>query len=477
MYKYLVRIFTLMTIADLKANYSRKEHGVSHHNDKYKMMVKYYPANYEPHNNFLYAFLCFVYDGEQKIEEIKKKMCKLFISSTKQVIVGEEDIKEYYLIALRKGLIQDNQGKIKLTEEGTKLVEISYHHNLYTSHYMRIFLSEKTVMLGTALFLIIISLLKIFTGMQLGSQAMLSEGFENFTDLFKIGIVGLIGLKLKKDKIASIIIIFLMMFTGVTLVWSGIESLINLSPIFPTVESYIIGFVSIALNAGLAFLKSMVGRTSGNLSLLSDSKDSILNVRISAGVLIGFTFALFGIYFIDSVIGIIIAIFVFKEGIEFLKEILVKDENFDITTIKVFADSIYDNRLTAYILGSIRRKNLTIKELVFNFEEGLALGRYYYEGFADFFYANLGGKTAEKYINKLINGNYIEIINNGLFLTKKGLKAFYRAKAKEFQGRSQSIRIRSKFKLSDVYCAIVIIIFLLLIIFSSQINLWLNNLW
>ena len=386
-------------------------------------------------------------------------------------------IKEYYLIALRQGLIKDDNDVIKLTKEGKKLVEVSYHHNLYTSHYLRIFLSEKTVMLGTALFLIILSLLKIFTGLQLGSQAMLTEGFENSTDLIKIGIVGLIGIQLKKDKIASIIIICLMMFTGMTLVWSGIEALIFLSPITPTVESYIIGITSIALNAGLAMLKSMVGRASGNLSLLSDSKDSLLNVRISVGVLIGFTFALFNIYFVDAIIGIIIAIFVFKEGIEVLREILAKDEKFDITAIKVFADTIYNNRLTAYILGNIRRQNLTIKELVDNFEAGLALGRQYYEGFADFFYTNLGATTAKKYITELISGDYIEIVDNKLFLTKKGLKAFYQAKTKEFRGRSQSISIRSKFKIKDVYCIIVFVLILMLIIFGPQINQWLNNLW
>ena len=466
-----------MTIAELKANYSRKKHGISHRDDNYKLMVKYYPANYEPHNNFLYAFLCFVYDGVETMEEIKKKMCTLFISSTSQVVIGEEDVKEYYLIAIRQGLIKDKGELIKLTKEGKKLVEISYYHNLYTSHYMRIFLSEKTVMLGTAVFLIIISLLKILVGLQLGSQAMLTEGYENLTDLVKIGIIGLIGIHLKKDKLASIIIICLMMFTGVTLVWSGIEALIFLSPIVPTVESYIIGIVSIALNAGLAFLKSMVGRTSGNLSLLSDSKDSLLNVRISVGVLIGFTFAVFHIYFVDALIGIIIAIFVFKEGIEILREILAKDKEFDITSIKVFADSIYDNRLTAYILGNIRREKLTVQQLVDNFEEGLAVGRQYYEGFADFFYANLGAKTAIKYITELINGEYIEIINDELFLTKKGLKAFYRAKAKEFRGRSQSISSRSKFKLHDLYCVIVIILLLMLIIFGPQINLWISSLW
>ena len=81
-----------------------------------------------------------------------------------------------------------------------------------------------------------------------------------------------------------------------------------------------------------------------------------------------------------------------------------------------------------------------------------------------------------KYITKLLNGKYIEEINDELFLTNKGLKAFYSSKAKEFRGRSQSISVKSKFKLRNVYCIIVIIILLLLVIFGPQINLWISNL-
>lgn len=103
------------------------------------------------------------------------------------------------------------------------------------------------------------------------------------------------------------------------------------------------------------FLKGMVGRTSGNLPFLSDSKDSALNVKLSAGVLIGLTFAIFRYYFVDALVGIIISILVFKEGLEILYELTKKEEDFDITSIKVYADNVYDNRLTGYILGSIRR--------------------------------------------------------------------------------------------------------------------------
>ncbi|MEJ2294689.1 MAG: cation transporter, partial [Candidatus Lokiarchaeota archaeon] len=351
-----------MPFAELKSNYTRKTHGMSHRSDEYKLMAKHYPGRHEPHDSFLYAFLCLLYERIDRIEEVKKRMRPLFIAATKQVLVTDEDVDEYFIVAKKEHLItiRDN-GSIELTNEGKRLVEISYYHNLYTTHYMRILFSQKTVIITTAIVLIILSALKIFAGLQLGSDAMLSSGFENLTDLIKIGIIVILSFKLKKDKLASIIIIGMMLFTGLTLIWSGIESLLNPTPILPTIQAYIIGIVSIVLNTGLLFLKGMVGRISGNLSLLSDSKDAALNIRISVGVLIGLIFAIFKIYFVDALVGIIIAILVFIDGIAIIRELITKEEDFDITSIKVFADNVYQTRLTAYIVGSIRRENLTLE--------------------------------------------------------------------------------------------------------------------
>ena len=101
-------------------------------------------------------------------------------------------------------------GIIALTEKGKKLAESCYFTNVHTSYWMRKFFSQKTVMYATAIFLIILSTLKIITGLQFASQGMITEGFENLTDLIKIGIIGILSLKLKKDRLASLIIISLM---------------------------------------------------------------------------------------------------------------------------------------------------------------------------------------------------------------------------------------------------------------------------
>jgi hypothetical protein len=219
----------------------------------------------------------------------------------------------------------------------------------------------------------------------------------------------------------------------------------------------------------------MVGRISGNISLLSDSKDAQLNMRISGGVLIGLTFAIFKIYFVDALVGIIIAILVFIDGIAIIRELLVKEEDFDITSIKVYADNLYHTRLTSYILGSIRRENLTMEQLLSNFEIGLAAGRLYYEGFADFFYTELGPNIAKKHLHQLLEGKYIEQTNKTLFLTQKGLKAFYKTKEKEFRQRAQNIASGRRITLKTMACFLFLVGFILIIIFAPQINQWLNS--
>ncbi|TFG27140.1 MAG: hypothetical protein EU532_08175, partial [Promethearchaeota archaeon] len=335
--------------------------------------------------------------------------------------------------------------------------------------------NEKTILITTAIFLIILSSLKLIVGLQLASQGMINEGIENLTDLIKIALIYLIGFRLKKDKLASVIIILLMMLTGLILIWSGIEALLNPRPIIPTVQAYMICFVSIILNLALMYLKSLVGRISGNLSLLSDSKDSGLNVKISLGVAIGLSFAIFKIYFVDALIGIIIAILVFKEGIEVLKELTVTEEDFDITAIKVMADQLYDDRLTGYILASIRRENMTRERLLKNFERGLFLGRQYYIGFADFFYQDLGAKIAEKHLDKLFNGKFVEKLGNQLTLTPRGLQTYYKAKAKEYKDRAKRVYVGPRIPRGLVFFLLFVISFILLIIFANEINHWLMS--
>ncbi|MHA2194320.1 MAG: hypothetical protein ACXABO_01880, partial [Promethearchaeota archaeon] len=85
-----------MKIEDLKSKYLRKEIKYGIRSEVFEIMKKYYPTKYGTYNNFLFAFLCCIYDGKNRFEAIKMDMLILFISTTKQVVIGEEDIEEYY---------------------------------------------------------------------------------------------------------------------------------------------------------------------------------------------------------------------------------------------------------------------------------------------------------------------------------------------------------------------------------------------
>ena len=155
--------------------------------------------------------------------------------------------------------------------------------------------------------------------------------------------------------------------------------------------------------------------------------------------------------------------------------LLLGEEDFDITAIKVLADNIYDDRLTGYILGSIRRERLTKEKLLKNFEQGLLLGRLYYIGFADFFYHNLGAEIAEKHLKKLIKGKLIETLGESLIITSKGLQTYYKAKAKEYNDRAKKVYIGARVPRGLVYFIAFVIAFILLIIFANDINQWLMS--
>ena len=83
--------------------------------------------------------------------------------------------------------------------------------------------------------------------------------------------------------------------------------------------------------------------------------------------------------------------------------------------------------------------------------------------------------VAKKHLEQLIEGEYIEERNGTLYLTQKGLKAFYKAKEKEFRQRAQNIAQGPSITPKFVLCIIFFILFVLLIIFAPQLNQWLSS--
>jgi Co/Zn/Cd efflux system component len=424
------------------------------------------------HDSYLFGFLGLIYDGETELQSLKAKMRTLFISSTHQAVVEDEDLEDLLHFAKEKELIACvTDGFIELTPVGTEIFELGYQNIQFRSHFMHRMISEKSMMLVSLICLSLLSALKIYTGLTLPSKGMLSDGIDNLTDVMKIGIIYL-GIRYNKDRFASFIIIGIMLIGGGSMVWSGVSSLLIPEQISPTIQSFIIGFTSILINWILTYFKGIVGRINANVSILSDSRDSEFNVYISAGVITGLVFAIFKFDFVDAIVGIVIAIFILKNALDIFRELVKKPEEFDITRLKVKADAFYDNRLTYYFIASVRRTRVTPDELLSQFEQGLAIGRKYYQGYADFFYDALGIEIARKHLDHLIGGELLKVsIEGQLFVTHRGLQYFYHEKSIEFREREQKVKTEHrKFPLRGLQCILFIITVIFLAIYAPLIN-------
>ncbi len=320
--------------------------------------------------------------------------------------------------------------------------------------------------------------MKILIGLNNGSDALFNEGIENFTDIIKVIIISL-SIKFAKDKIGSIVIIILMLFTGISLAISSIFSLIMNETIKLDFYAFILMLISIILNYLLMFYKSIVGKLAGNFSLLSDAKDNLNNIRISLGVIIGLTFAIFHIYIMDALIGLFISFLIIYDGAITLKELIVSGDEIEIDIFKLKIDEIFENRISYWILITIHEEGLSKEEINNRFIEAVEKGYEIYDIFAIFGFYNIQKNGIIKILNMMEKDELFIQKNKKTHLTNKGISRYYKARAFEFKEISkeyEAYRKERKIGIGPWKCILLIIIIFILIYFGPIINEFLSQL-
>lgn len=89
----------------------------------------------------------------------------------------------------------------------------------------------------------------------------------------------------------------------------------------PTIIGIIIAVVSMVVMPVLFYLKYQTGKSLNSKSLIADSKETLACVFLSLSLLIGLGLNyLYNLWWADPAVGILIVIFLFREGFETLKE-------------------------------------------------------------------------------------------------------------------------------------------------------------
>ncbi|MGQ4875543.1 MAG: cation diffusion facilitator family transporter [Promethearchaeia archaeon] len=185
------------------------------------------------------------------------------------------------------------------------------------------------ILLSINIFLFI---LKFIFSILTNSLALQADAFDNLTDIVMV-FAGFIGLHYAKKKpnekfpygyykienLVSLIISLFIFYTAYNIIISGTIGIINffndkskiiiVSPII-----FIFLIISCVISALVAIFLQFFGKKTNSPIIISQAKEKSFDLLTSISVLIGFISSAYGFYLLDSILGLFIAIFIFKGG-------------------------------------------------------------------------------------------------------------------------------------------------------------------
>ena len=204
------------------------------------------------------------------------------------------------------------------------------------------------------LFNITLFIFKLIFGILTNSVALQADAFDSMTDIV-MALTALIALLFTRKKpnekfpygyykLENIISLFISLFIFFTAYNIVIQSVTNISALFsgqlrviyssPLIFLFLILSLSISLFIAL-YLKKISKRT-GSPIIESEAREKLFDCLISSSVIISFIGALWNLNFLDSIIALIIAVFIFKGGYDIFlistKTLLDAVINFDKRT-------------------------------------------------------------------------------------------------------------------------------------------------
>ena len=177
---------------------------------------------------------------------------------------------------------------------------------------------------------IIECIISIIAGIIAGSSALLGFGSDSLIESFS-GIIMIWRFR-KKDSLsekeeekiekkAAFYVGITFFIFGIYILYESLRKLIIEDKPEPSIIGIIIAITSIIVMPILFYLKYRTGKSIDSKSLIADSKQTLACVFMSISLLIGLSSNyFFGFWQADPIVGLIIVIFLFKEGYEILFE-------------------------------------------------------------------------------------------------------------------------------------------------------------
>ena len=180
---------------------------------------------------------------------------------------------------------------------------------------------------------ILLSTGKFIFGTLVASVAMVADALNNLSDAAS-SLVQIVGFKLASKKpdrehpfghgrmeyVAGLVITFLILYMGVELVKRSIMAIIHPEPLEFSVISIFVMIFSILVKIYMYFYNHLIGRKIDSVAMEATAKDSLSDVVATSVVLLSVGLSPFTKLPLDGIGGVIVGLFIFKNGIDSLKD-------------------------------------------------------------------------------------------------------------------------------------------------------------
>ena len=176
-------------------------------------------------------------------------------------------------------------------------------------------------------------LIKSFAFTLAASQSMLGDALNSLGDVFS-SLMTFIGNKVaskpsdedhnlghgKAEYIYAMLISIVLIFVSLSLFKDSFLAIINKNTYEISIILIIVPIVTIIIKLALYFYTNKLSKSLNNLLLKANAKDHFNDAIITSINLLAIILSYFGIYFVDGVVGILIAVWIFISGLKIFKE-------------------------------------------------------------------------------------------------------------------------------------------------------------
>jgi Co/Zn/Cd efflux system component len=329
-------------------------------------------------DNHRFILACLYREQPLTLREMQNKVVILASQFGDPSKVGTDMKLEEGILDLRgKGYVEKgDEGLFRLTEEGMEVGRLTVETLEGSASALRALASRLLVPDAVAKVTIAVDLLlavmKLLGGVMTGSVALMADGADATVDTASALVVWQ-SIRIGRELLGTAVIIAMMLITAISIGYESATSLLEhlgpgLVPISQPVLVMGVEAVVLLAAAALYNYQNYVGKRYGNLSLISQSVDSRNHIYVAGAVIMGAAFSMFGILFVDSLIGAFLALRMALDAVELTREVLsrMEGEKTDYTKYRTFLEERLEGMRTSafenWVLFTLREKGESGKE-------------------------------------------------------------------------------------------------------------------